>query len=64
MKRDIISVLDMEDDLADIIDLSIKFKRQRYQDYEVIPLSFASWTTSIVSWNGTCSVRMYTSFMP
>ncbi len=34
MKRDIISVLDMEDDLADIIDLSIKFKRQRYQDYE------------------------------
>lgn len=32
MKRDIISVLDMENDLEDIIDLSIKFKKQRYQD--------------------------------
>lgn len=34
MKRDIISVLDMEEDLEDIIDLSIKMKRQRYQDFE------------------------------
>ncbi len=34
MKRDIISVMDMEEDLEDIIDLSIKMKKQRYQDFE------------------------------
>ncbi len=33
MKRDIISVLDMKDDLEDIIDLSIRLKKQRYQDF-------------------------------
>lgn len=33
MKRDIISVLDMAGDLEDIIDLSIKLKRQRYEQF-------------------------------
>lgn len=33
MKRDIISVLDMKDDLEDIIDQSIKFKKQRYEQF-------------------------------
>lgn len=33
MKRDIISVLDMQNDLEDIIDLSIKFKKQRYEQF-------------------------------
>lgn len=33
MKRDIISVLDMANDLEDIIDLSIKLKRQRYEQF-------------------------------
>lgn len=33
MKRDIISVLDMKDDLEEIIDLSIKFKKQRYEQF-------------------------------
>ena len=33
MKRDIISVLDMQEDLEDIIDLSIKLKRNRYHDF-------------------------------
>lgn len=33
MKRDIISVLDMEKDLGEIIDLSIKMKRNRYEPY-------------------------------
>ena len=33
MKRDIISVMDMAGDLEDIIDLSIKLKRQRYEQF-------------------------------
>lgn len=33
MKRDIISVLDMAGDLEDIIDLSMKLKRQRYEQF-------------------------------
>ncbi len=33
MKRDIISVMDMKDDLEDIIDLSIKFKKHRYEQF-------------------------------
>lgn len=33
MKRDIISVMDMKDDLEDIIDLSIKLKNYRYQQF-------------------------------
>ena len=33
MKRDIISVPDMKDDLEDLIDLSIRLKKQRYQDF-------------------------------
>lgn len=33
MKRDIISVLDMSEDLEDIIDLSIKLKKQRYEQF-------------------------------
>lgn len=31
LKRDIISVMDMKDDLEDLIDLAIKMKRDRYQ---------------------------------
>ncbi|MCL5437944.1 MAG: ornithine carbamoyltransferase [Candidatus Thermoplasmatota archaeon] len=34
MKRDIISVLDMRDDLDEIIDLSIRLKKNRYQSYD------------------------------
>ena len=34
MKRDIISVLDMRDDLDEIIDLSITLKKNRYQSYD------------------------------
>ncbi|QRF74719.1 Ornithine carbamoyltransferase [Thermoplasmatales archaeon] len=34
MKRDIISVLDMKDDISDIIDLAIKMKRDRYKSLE------------------------------
>lgn len=33
MKRDIISVMDMKDDLEDIIDLSIKLKKNRYEQF-------------------------------
>lgn len=33
MKRDIISVLDMAGDLEDIIDLSMKLKKQRYEQF-------------------------------
>ena len=33
MKRDIISVLDMASDLEDIIDLAMKLKRQRYEQF-------------------------------
>ncbi len=33
MKRDIISVLDMEKDLGEIIDLAIKMKKNRYEAY-------------------------------
>lgn len=33
MKRDIISVMDMKDDLEEIIDLSIRLKRQRYTSF-------------------------------
>lgn len=33
MKRDIISVMDMKDDLEDIIDLSIKLKKHRYEQF-------------------------------
>lgn len=33
MKRDIISVMDMKDDLEDIIDLSIKLKKYRYEQF-------------------------------
>lgn len=33
MKRDIISVLDMKDDLEEIIDLSVKFKKHRYEQF-------------------------------
>ncbi|OWP55894.1 MAG: ornithine carbamoyltransferase [Thermoplasmatales archaeon B_DKE] len=34
MKRDIISVLDMKDDISEIIDLAIKMKRDRYKSLE------------------------------
>ncbi|AKA48889.1 ornithine carbamoyltransferase [uncultured archaeon] len=34
MKRDIISVLDMENELDEIIDLSMKLKRNRYESYD------------------------------
>jgi len=34
MKRDIISVLDMKDDISEIIDLAIKMKRDRYTSLE------------------------------
>ena len=33
MKRDIISVLDMKDDLEDIIDLAIRLKKNRYEPF-------------------------------
>lgn len=33
MKRDIISVLDMKDDLEDIIDMSIRLKKNRYEPF-------------------------------
>lgn len=36
MKRDIVSVLDMKDDLEDMIDLSIEVKKQRYRRYEAL----------------------------
>ncbi|MHB8547743.1 MAG: ornithine carbamoyltransferase [Thermoplasmataceae archaeon] len=35
MKRDILSVFDMEGDLEQIIDLSIKLKKNRYESYDV-----------------------------
>jgi ornithine carbamoyltransferase len=35
VKRDIISVTDMMDDLEDIVDLSIKLKKERYSSYDV-----------------------------
>jgi ornithine carbamoyltransferase len=35
VKRDIISVTDMMEDLEDIVDLSIKLKRERYSSYDV-----------------------------
>ncbi|MCL5678869.1 MAG: ornithine carbamoyltransferase [Candidatus Thermoplasmatota archaeon] len=34
MKRDIISVLDMKDDMSEIIDLAIRMKRDRYTPHE------------------------------
>lgn len=35
VKRDIISVTDMMEDLEDIVDLSIKLKKERYSSYDV-----------------------------